>query len=103
MITTVVTFNLPAGLESPQIRELYSGSAPRYRGLHGLVRKYYLLDEQNHVGGGVYLWRSRADAEAVFTADWMAWAQQRYGAAPEIRWFETPLVVDNAAAIPPPA
>ena len=36
--------------------------------MKGLVRKYYLFDGESRIGGGVYLWKSRADAEAVYTA-----------------------------------
>jgi hypothetical protein len=98
MITTVVTFSLPPDLAPAQVRELFQASASRYRGLEGLVRKHYLLDEQERIGGGVYLWQSRSHAEAIFTADWKAWARERYGTTPDIRYFETPLVVDNAVA-----
>lgn len=46
-------------------------------------------------GGGVYLWKSRADAEKVYTAEWRAMIAQRYGAEPEITFFESPVIVDN--------
>jgi hypothetical protein len=95
MITTVVNFKLPADIDAKKAVELYKGSAPKYRGMKGLVRKYYLYDEQNRIGGGVYLWQSRADADALYTAEWKAWATERYGAPPEIRYFDTWLVVDN--------
>jgi hypothetical protein len=32
-------------------------------------------------GGGVYLWKSRAEAEAVYTPQWQAYIAERYGAA----------------------
>lgn len=95
MITAIVNFKLPAGIDSNRATELFKGSAPKYRGMKGLVRKYYLFDETNRIAGGVYLWKTRADAEALYTADWKAWAAERYGAAPEIRYFETSVVVDN--------
>ena len=63
--------------------------------MKGLVRKYYLFDEQSRIGGGVYLWKSRADADAVYTAQWKAYIAERYGAPPDIRYFETAVVVDN--------
>jgi hypothetical protein len=97
MITAIVTFKLPSSIDAARARELYEASAPRYRDLRGLVRKYYLLDEENRIGGGVYLWQSRSFADALYTPEWMAWAADRYGARPEIRYFETPLVVDNAS------
>ena len=95
MITAVVRFKLPADVTLAAATELFKGSAPKYRGMKGLVRKYYLFDDQSRIGGGVYLWKSRADAEAVYTPQWQAYIAERYGAAPDIRYFETAVVVDN--------
>jgi hypothetical protein len=95
MITAIVNFRLPDGIDAGKANELFKGSAPKYRGMKGLVRKYYLFDDQNRIGGGVYLWKSRADADAVYTPQWKAYIAERYGTAPEIRFFETSVVVDN--------
>ena len=70
MITAIVNFKLPADIDAKKAAELFKGSAPKYRGMKGLVRKYYLFDEKSRIGGGVYLWKSRADAEAVYTPQW---------------------------------
>ena len=37
----------------------------------------------------------RAAAERVYNAEWRQMIADRYGAAPEISYFETPVVVDN--------
>jgi hypothetical protein len=106
MITAIVNFKLPANIGAKEAAELFKLSAPKYRGLAGLVRKYYLYDAATHTGGGVYLWHSRAEAEAVYTPQWKAYIAERYGAAPEIRYFDTPVIVDNdlpAIAEPLPA
>jgi hypothetical protein len=95
MITAIVNFRLPPEIDAKKAADLFKGSAAKYRGLTGLVRKYYLFDEQNRIGGGVYLWKSRADAAAVYTPQWKAYIAERYGAPPEIRFFETSVVVDN--------
>jgi hypothetical protein len=95
MITAIVNFKLPAGIDAKQAAELFEASAPKYRGVKGLVRKYYLFDEESRIGGGVYLWKSRIDAEAVYTPQWQAYIAERYGAPPEIRYFETAVIVDN--------
>ena len=95
MITAIVNFKLPAGIEAKQAAALFRDSAPKYRGMKGLVRKYYLFDEETRIGGGVYLWKSRIDAEAVYTPQWQAYIAERYGMLPEIRYFETAVVVDN--------
>lgn len=97
MITAIVNFKLPAGIDAKQAAELFKMSAPNYRGVKGLVRKYYLFDEQTGVGGGVYLWESRIDAEAVYTPQWRAYIAERYGELPDIRYFETAVIVDNVS------
>lgn len=95
MITAIVNFKLPAEIDAKKAAELFKTSAPKYRAMKGLVRKYYLFDAQSRVGGGVYLWKTRADAEAVYTPEWKAYIAERYGAPPDIRFFETAVVVDN--------
>ena len=97
MITAIVNFRLPADIDARKAAELFKGSAPKYRGLKGLVRKYYLYDSDKRIGGGVYLWKTKADAEAVYTPQWQAWIAERYGAPPDIRYFETSVIVDNEA------
>jgi hypothetical protein len=97
MITAIVRFKLPANIDAAKAAELFQGSAPKYQGLKGLVRKYYLFDAESHTGGGCYLWESREAAERVYTAEWRKMIAERYGAPPEISFFETPVVVDNSA------
>ena len=95
MITAIVRFKLPADVSYAKASELFQGSAPKYQSLAGLVRKYYLFDAATHTGGGVYLWESREAAEAVYSPAWRKMIAERYGAEPEILFFETPVVVDN--------
>jgi hypothetical protein len=95
MITAIVRFKLPASIDAAKAAELFQSSAPKYRDLQGLVRKYYLFDGENHTGGGCYLWESREAAERVYNAEWRKMITERYGSAPEISYFETPVIVDN--------
>lgn len=95
MIVAIVNFQLPADVTAEQARKLYADSAPKYRAMKGLVRKYYLWDGEKRIGGGVYLWESRAAADAVYTADWKAYIKQRYGKDPVITYFDSPVIVDN--------
>jgi hypothetical protein len=96
MITAIVRFKLPAAIDAAKAAALFRASAPKYQGLPGLIRKYYLLDAEGRTGGGCYLWESREAAERVYNAEWRQMITDRYGAAPEISYFETPVVVDNA-------
>jgi len=97
MITAIVRFKLPATIDAAKAAELFQGSAPKYQGLKGLIRKYYLFDADSSTGGGCYLWESREAAERVYDAEWRKMIADRYGSAPEISFFETPVIVDNAA------
>ena len=95
MITAIVRFKLPATFDAAKAAEVFQLSAPRYQGLAGLIRKYYLYDAEGRTGGGCYLWQSREAAERVYTAEWRQMITERYGAATEISYFETPVIVDN--------
>ena len=96
MITAIVRFKLPADIDAARAAELFRGSAPKYQGLEGLVRKYYLFDAERRTGGGCYLWESREAAERVYSAEWRRMITERYGSPPEISFFETPVIVDNS-------
>jgi hypothetical protein len=95
MITAIVRFKLPASMDAAKAAEVYKMSAPKYQGLAGLVRKYYLFDAASRSGGGCYLWESREAAERVYNAEWRQMITERYGSPPEISFFETPVIVDN--------
>ena len=97
MITALVQFKLPQPVTREKAREIFSGTAPKYREVPGLIRKYYVLSQDGTSAGGVYLWKSRADAEKLYTADWKKFIRERYGAEPSVTYFESPVVVDNVA------
>jgi len=95
MITTITTFRVPKPLTREEARRIFLSTAPRYRDVPGLVRKAYVLSEDGATAGGVYLWKSRADAEAMYTPAWRAFVRERYGSDPSIMFFESPVIVDN--------
>jgi len=97
MILAVVTFRLPAGTTREDAAAMFRQTAQLYAKLPGLVRKQYLhraLD--THVeAGGAYTWESRAQAEAGHGGEWLARVTAKYGAPPEVRFFDTRVSVDN--------
>ena len=95
MITALVQFRLPQPVTREKAQQLFVGSAPKYRESSGLIRKYYLLSEDGGTAGGVYLWKSKKDAEGLYTPEWLSSIRERYGATPMVTWFESPVVVDN--------
>jgi hypothetical protein len=76
-------------------KELFLSTAPKYRAAEGLIRKYYLLSEDGGTAGGAYLWKTREDAEQLYTDDWKRFIVEKYGAEPSVQYFATPVVVDN--------
>jgi hypothetical protein len=97
MITALIQFKLPQPVSREKGREIFSGTAPKYRGMKGLIRKYYLLSQDGGTAGGVYLWKSKEDAERVYTEGWKQFIFDKYGALPSVTYFETPVIVDNVA------
>jgi len=95
MITALVQFKLPEPLTRDKAKEVFSSTAPKYREVHGLIRKYYLLSEDGGTAGGVYLWKSRKDAEQLYNDDWKEFIMEKYGSEPSVTYFESPVVVDN--------
>jgi hypothetical protein len=95
MITVIVEFKLPEPISTPQAREIFLSTAPKYQGTRGLIRKYYFLRPDGATAGGIYLWQSREDADRLYTDEWKAFVHEKYGSHPELTYLETPVVVDN--------
>jgi len=93
-IITIVRFPVGAAtLEPGAARALFERTAPPYRSVPGLQRKLFL--QGDGVGGGLYEWLSRADAERWFSPAWHERMRTTYGVEPTIEWFEAPCIVDN--------
>jgi hypothetical protein len=97
MITEFVTFALPKGMSREQLVENYKQTAPKWRQNPDLIRKNYLFDQSGRLGGGVYLWKTMAAAKRWHDEAWRKKVVELYGSEPNIRYFETPIVVDNLA------
>jgi hypothetical protein len=90
----VVQFDLPKRSEEQAVKG-GTLTAPIYRGLaaQGLIRKDYLNGDAGT--GGVYLWDSRASAEAWFTEERIVDLTKRFGVRPRLTWYDTYVTVDN--------
>jgi hypothetical protein len=95
MITVIDTFQLPKPITRDEAQRIFLSTAPKYLGVAGLVRKYYLLSQNGSTVTGIYLWNSRAESEAMFTESWRAFVREKYRTDPSVTYFETPVVVDN--------
>jgi phage repressor protein C with HTH and peptisase S24 domain len=95
MVTAFVQFKVPERLSRERAKEVFTGTAPSYQNAEGLIRKYYLLSEDGGTAGGVYLWKSKEDAEKLYSQAWKNFIKEKYGADPSIVYFQSPVVVDN--------
>ncbi len=95
MITALVQITLPEPMAKDKAKDVFAGTAPKYREVKGLIRKYYLLSEDGATAGGVYLWKSREAAEQLYTDDWKTFILQKYGTRPSVTYFDSPVIVDN--------
>ena len=68
MITAIVRYRLPASIDLEACAAHFRTIAPSFRTVPGLVRKQFIYAEDGWAGG-VYLWKTRAAAEAVLLPD----------------------------------
>jgi len=99
MIVSIVTFKLLKRWTVAEAAAVFKSTAPRYLGKPGLVRKHYYVTEAGDRAGGIYLWESKAAAEACYTPEWKAMVTEKYGSPPDILYAEVPVSVDNVARV----
>ena len=100
-VAVVVSIPLPSGIPREKAIAAMQKSVPQYQALPGLARKYFTLSDDGRFGG-IYLWNSRAEAQAWFSDGWRAKAAATYGAAPEVTYFDVPIVLETGAAATKP-
>ena len=81
MITAIVQYRLPPHISLEASAEHFRKIAPGFRTVPGLIRKQFIYAEDGWAGG-VYLWKTRADAEALYSG---AWSQASASATAGIR------------------
>jgi hypothetical protein len=100
VIVTIVRFpRLDRPVDLDEARARFGANAVTYLDVPGLLWKAYLRSEDGRRVGGVYWWRDRASAETRFDEDWRRGVTDKYGAPPEIEWFDAPVVVDNRPGV----
>jgi len=75
----------------------YRLSAPIWKANPDLIRKAFLYEEASLRGGGVYLWKNIEAAKRAHSLEFQERIRATFGAQPEFQYFETPIVIDNAA------
>ena len=96
-VVVIVTYSFPAPVSLAEVRRAAAKGAQRYRDLAGLRTKYYWLSQDGMRAGGIYVWDSRARAEAFYTPEWKQFFTEQYGVPPEIVYLHSPVMVDNTA------
>jgi len=96
MITAIVQYRLPPSIDLEPCAGHFRKIAPDFRSVRGLISKQFIYAEDGWAGG-VYLWKTRTDAEAFYSGPWLAGIRERYGMDPQIKYFETACVTDNSA------
>ena len=95
MITAIVQYRLPPSIDQAACAAHFRSIASGFRTVPGLIRKQFIYAEDCWAGG-VYLWRTRADAERFYSGPWLDGIRERYGMDPEIRYFHTAAITDNS-------
>lgn len=95
LVAVVVIAKIPAGAPRAKVEDGIVASVPTYQNIPGLIRKAFTVNEDSY--GGMYLWASRAAAEAWFTPEFVARVKARTGAEPQIIYFDSPVQIDNRA------
>lgn len=83
------------GKDYPAFVKVLEKSVPKYDGLDGLIRKYYLVTGDNKKAGGVYFWESIDKANAWFTPKWFDYIKTKFGESPSVEYFKAPVIVNN--------
>jgi hypothetical protein len=97
MILELVLFKNPPGLERAQELEGARSVVAKWRANPDLVRKHFMRSEDGAQGGAVYLWKSRAAAEAAHGPEWRASVKARTGSEPTCQYFDLLILLDNEA------
>ncbi|MBI1494386.1 YdhR family protein [Halocynthiibacter styelae] len=95
MLFTQVRFNLDTPISLVEATAIFESTAPKYKGHPGLLLKHYFRSEDGKTVGGLYFWESREAAEATYAGPWREMVEKKYGAEPQIEFFESPVHVDN--------
>jgi hypothetical protein len=97
MITEIVSWHLPEGMSREDTVAKYRLSVPTWQANPDLIHKAFLFDEGTRRAGGVYLWKNLEAAKQAHGEAFQERIHSAFGAAPEFQYFETPIVIDNAA------
>ena len=97
MITEIVSWRLPEGMTREDVTAKFRASVPTWQANPDLIHKAFLFDQESRRVGGVYLWKTIDAAKQAHGPAFQERINAVFGAKPEFQYFETPIVIDNAA------
>ena len=97
MITEIVSWRLPEGMTREDVTAKFRASVPTWQANPDLIHKAFLFDQESRRVGGVYLWKNIDAAKQAHGPAFQDRINSVFGAKPEFQYFETPIVIDNAA------
>lgn len=95
MIVAIVSFRPQHPVSLKDATAMFEQTAAKSLGRAGLVRKHYFVTETGDRLGAIYVWKSKAAAEACYHDKWRQMATNKYGALPEIVYLQNPVIVEN--------
>lgn len=93
-VAVLVAVPIPAGMPRPQLEAAFRAAVPDYQQQPGLIRKYFTIGDDGRAGG-IYLWSSRAAADAWYSEAWKAGVRKRWGAPASVSYFEVPALSEG--------
>jgi hypothetical protein len=95
----VAVVNVPAPWYAPRalIVSKMRDTISLYENLPGLSFKAFALRKQGNQFGGIYHWKNRQSADQWFTPEWFARIKRERGVDGNVRFFDAPVTLENAA------
>jgi hypothetical protein len=94
-VATIVEIPSPTGIGRERIAQGIAASAPGFRKVPGLLRKYFVTTAEG-TSGGIYLWKDEASANAWFTPAWHDRVLKEQGQPARLEWFDTPILLPGS-------
>jgi len=95
MIAELVTFTHVPGTTRTEVMEGAMAVVPRWQADPDLIRKHFLVSEDNRHGAGFYIWPNREAARAAYNAEWIAEKERQTGASVTITYYDLVVMLDN--------
>lgn len=93
MIAKLVSFQLPVSMSRNEVKAAAREAAEEWLRHPQLIRKDFLLDE-NNITYGYYLFPDRESAEQAHDASFLEQLKERFGVEPEIKYFDYLMTAD---------